>query len=516
MKRCVISFATLLMGMLLVSFVVPVLASASPSWSERIPLDAHTTLNSVSCASTSFCVVGEYGGGSVVMYDGSTWSAPIAIDDASRPISSVSCTSASFCVAVDIEGYAMTYNGSTWSEPVQFDSNFAPYDRVSCVSASFCAAVNLKREVWTYNGTSWKGPVGVAGGTTLAISCVSASFCVITDGDGTTHIYNGSTWSQTANIGTSPLESVSCVSASFCATVSSDGYASIYDGSSWHTTANRVDYGNGKEEFEHYLNSVSCVSASFCVAVDGRGYVVFYNGSTWSAPTNIDNGRFMPAVSCVSSSFCVAIDEYDALFYAEGAAPVNTDPPTISGTPKVGQTLTCNSGSWSGDPTPTFTYQWEKDSSEIKGVTNSTYVVQETDEGHTLSCAVTATNMFGHKAANSNGVAVPFRQSEEKPAEESGKGSGSGSKEGSNGPKGGNGQGTGNVGNPTHCIVPKVKGKKFKRALKLIRRHHCSLGNIREVKKPHYPHKHKKRVVRQRPKAGTILPIGGRVSLVVG
>jgi hypothetical protein len=63
------------------------------------------------------------------------------------------------------------------------------------------------------------------------------------------------------------------------------------------------------------------------------------------------------------------------------------------------------------------------------------------------------------------------------------------------------------------CVVPKLKGKTLGRALKLVNRHHCGLGNIRESKNHRH---HQKRVIRQKPKAGTILPVGGRVSMVVG
>lgn len=41
-----------------------------------------------------------------------------------------------------------------------------------------------------------------------------------------------------------------------------------------------------------------------------------------------------------------------------GLDPVNTVAPTISGTPKVGTTVSAAKGTWTGVPTPTITYQW--------------------------------------------------------------------------------------------------------------------------------------------------------------
>ena len=41
----------------------------------------------------------------------------------------------------------------------------------------------------------------------------------------------------------------------------------------------------------------------------------------------------------------------------EAESPTNTTPPTVSGTGKVGQTLNCGEGSWSGSPA-TFTYEY--------------------------------------------------------------------------------------------------------------------------------------------------------------
>lgn len=74
--------------------------------------------------------------------------------------------------------------------------------------------------------------------------------------------------------------------------------------------------------------------------------------------------------------------------------PENTDLPTISGTPQVDETLTCNPGTWTNSPTG-YTYQWEADGSAISGATSSTYAVTSSEAGKVLSCVVTASNTGG-------------------------------------------------------------------------------------------------------------------------
>src|SRR5690606_24450297 len=44
---------------------------------------------------------------------------------------------------------------------------------------------------------------------------------------------------------------------------------------------------------------------------------------------------------------------------AAGVAPSNTAVPTLSGTQKVGSSLTSSTGTWTGDAPITYTYQWE-------------------------------------------------------------------------------------------------------------------------------------------------------------
>jgi hypothetical protein len=54
---------------------------------------------------------------------------------------------------------------------------------------------------------------------------------------------------------------------------------------------------------------------------------------------------------------------------AVAAPPANTTAPTISGTPKVGETLTAQNGTWSNSPTA-FQYQWQRCNTSGAACTN--------------------------------------------------------------------------------------------------------------------------------------------------
>jgi hypothetical protein len=73
---------------------------------------------------------------------------------------------------------------------------------------------------------------------------------------------------------------------------------------------------------------------------------------------------------------------------------VSTAAPSLTGTPTVGHTLSCSTGSWSGNP-DSYAYSWLRDGAPIAGQSASGYVVQSADLGHSLACEVTATNSGG-------------------------------------------------------------------------------------------------------------------------
>ena len=84
-------------------------------------------------------------------------------------------------------------------------------------------------------------------------------------------------------------------------------------------------------------------------------------------------------------------------------APTVMGNPQITGTPQNGQTLGCSEGTWNNAPTQ-FTYVWSRDGAPITSpvaATGSSYVVAAADDGHSLTCTVTASNADGTASATS-------------------------------------------------------------------------------------------------------------------
>ena len=73
-----------------------------------------------------------------------------------------------------------------------------------------------------------------------------------------------------------------------------------------------------------------------------------------------------------------------------GDAPTATTAPAISGTPKVGETLTVSAPVWSV-ATVVTTYQWQRNGTAIPGATGTTYAVTPEDVGAALTAKATGT-----------------------------------------------------------------------------------------------------------------------------
>jgi hypothetical protein len=113
-----------------------------------------------------------------------------------------------------------------------------------------------------------------------------------------------------------------------------------------------------------------------------------------------------------SSGSGTANSAVTAVVQPQPTPPVNTAPPTISGTAQDAQTLTASPGTWTGTQPIAYAYQWQRCDSNgancagIGGATAANYSVASADVGGTLVVVVTASNAGGNTAATSSRTAV--------------------------------------------------------------------------------------------------------------
>jgi lysozyme len=93
--------------------------------------------------------------------------------------------------------------------------------------------------------------------------------------------------------------------------------------------------------------------------------------------------------------------------------PLSVEPPTITGVPQTGQTLSASAGTWTAPLTPTLGYSWERctdttaeDCAAIPGAATSTYTVTPADIGSTVRVVVAATSQARTAWAASTAVPV--------------------------------------------------------------------------------------------------------------
>jgi hypothetical protein len=173
--------------------------------------------------------------------------------------------------------------------------------------------------------------------------------------------------------------------------------------------------------------ALSSPSEAFACALTGRnGEYAIAGVSAGSYVIGFDAGKSYPvqyyddelsfseaqAVTVAVGSVTVGIDAAmggsdRAEAPTKTTPPVDTTRPGVSGTDAVGDALLCANGLWTGVPTPRFTVQWLRDGVPIGAATTNSYIVQTADEGHSLSCEVTARSTAGTASAISAAVAIP-------------------------------------------------------------------------------------------------------------
>lgn len=127
------------------------------------------------------------------------------------------------------------------------------------------------------------------------------------------------------------------------------------------------------------------------------------------APVASDVGKFLRVRVTASNSAGDTVSFSKTTSVIKGIAPASTAPPLVSGTARVGQSLSATSGSWSGTPTPSspYVYAWfsckqsgvatasPSNCSVIRNATSSSFTLTSTQLGKFVRVRVTATTSAG-------------------------------------------------------------------------------------------------------------------------
>ena len=148
-------------------------------------------------------------------------------------------------------------------------------------------------------------------------------------------------------------------------------------------------------------NGGSCSTIS---GADSRKYTLKSNdvGNTMRFQVKAKNADGSATATSIPTGVAVA---------ATSDQPVNTKPPTISGTPQQGKVLSANRGTWTHDPSD-YNYAWLRcdkvggSCSAIGGANAAKYTLTSVDVGNTIRFRVEAKNSGGSTTATSVPTAV--------------------------------------------------------------------------------------------------------------
>jgi hypothetical protein len=165
-----------------------------------------------------------------------------------------------------------------------------------------------------------------------------------------------------------------------------------------HTlTASSGTWG-GTEPLSYTYTWERCLGPNTeCIEIAGASTATYTTGSE-------DVGTTLQVHVVAKNTAGAASATSEATSIVVAVLPEALEPPTISGSAQIGQTLTASPGEWTGQANLDLTYQWESCQAlgesclPIGGATAAQYTPPETEVGATLRVSVSATNDSGAPA----------------------------------------------------------------------------------------------------------------------
>ncbi len=415
-------------------------ASSAPGYSSWSPETVKTgaVLTGVSCPSESLCVAVDEQGDVWTNTNPRSGKWSETEFGAKHEWKAVSCASPTLCVAVDASGDLVSSTAPTggrggWHEQGVGGEQLLA---VSCASSALCVAVGAGGEALASADPGESAPSWVltpidAGEPLTGVSCASSGLCVVVGEAGVALASDEAggaipVWSQPTSIDEeNPLVGVSCLPGGLCMALDAKGNAlsgrvpapiatTLAPTQVTSTTAILAGVAEPNDapltgcSFEYavgtggtggaYTQSVPCSVLPTAIA----GRVEVSASITGLAPNTAYRFRLALATAAGSAfgaeaTFVTALSSLIALAYPH---------PSITGTPAVGQKLTCHPGTPTGVEAQ-LSYAWVRDLIPIPNTGASTYTVKGQDSGHHLQCQVTATDGGGSASAKSAFVTIP-------------------------------------------------------------------------------------------------------------
>ena len=330
--------------------------NGAKTWSLGLTSSNPTAFQSVSCVSTTSCVVG---GGSVTgafasrpsLYVGGPTKPWVAVTVPAQVgmVQSVSCSTSTACTAVasarsGLGAVAMSSpNAHTWtSRPLPTAITTPAFVNCSaqgkCLTLGSYAPLNTPSLATTATSTAlgqpWvAGPLTLAADDLTSVSCPSSTVCAAAGDAGGIPVVEwssdaGTTWSaKSPGLSATTLSGVSCATTAHCLVVGAT--RSLNADGTTALTAAAFSTADGGATWIHdplpsavtTLNAVSCPSPTRCIAVGydnptvGGGTVGAHSvivtsgtaGATWSVVGSGTAASDLTSITCGSPTTCLAL-----------------------------------------------------------------------------------------------------------------------------------------------------------------------------------------------------------------